>query len=84
MGARAKQVYARLLPSEQAAFRLLQARVGGEAAPASDSDAMRLALREACERRGIAWPKDDAAPAPGAVTPPHPHATGEKPKGAKR
>jgi len=46
-------------------FDELRRKLGGEI-EAGESDAMRLAIREAGERRGLVWPGAAQAPSPAA------------------
>ncbi len=60
---RDRPVMVKLTAREGASFDELRRKLGGEI-EAGESDAVRLALREACERRGLVWPSAQAAPAP--------------------
>ena len=54
---------AKLTAREGEFFDQLRRKLGGEI-EAGESDAMRLAIREAGERRGLTWPGAAAAAAP--------------------
>lgn len=73
-------VYLRLQPAEQEFFAELKRKVGGEILP-PDADVLRLAVREAGEKRGLVWPTGILPTTPDPDPPPPP---ARAKKGAKR
>lgn len=67
---------AKVTDAEAQAWEALLSAMATSGPRPTDASALRWLIEEECRRRSIAWPGPEAPPvAPGAVTPPHPHAT---------